>query len=156
MEQGFPTGRKETNSIVLAGRQTPALDRLTPFLRRHNVPVSAELPIMVHVVGTFGYAGILLAMWVTFSSHGDALFMVAVSTFLAMVFFGVPYLMYRTARRNDAQRGLHGMSDFLAGDFETSTGRLTGWEAFVQVVTVPLSLAFGATAIGIIISVLRS
>lgn len=155
MEQGFPTAQKKTISIGPIGRQPPALDRLTPYLRRHNVPVSTELPTMVHVVGTFGYAGILLAMWVTFSGHGDALFMVAVSTFLAIVFFGVPYLMYRTARRSGAQRGQHGMSDFLAGDFETWTGRLTGWEAFVQVVTIPLSLAFGAAAIGTIISVLR-
>jgi hypothetical protein len=72
------------------------------------------------------------------------------------MYFGLPYLMNRTATRHGAEkRKPQSISDFLAGDFDTLTGRVSGWSAFVQYAFLPVALAFGALAIGIIMMSLR-
>lgn len=119
--------------------------------RAHNRPPATKLPFAVPVIAVAGYGGILLAFWLTFTGDATAIFAIAISTAYAVVYFGVPYLMNRMAERhagpNDRRPSL---SDFLEGELDTITGRISGWSALVQVTLIPVALAFGTLAIGLI------
>lgn len=122
--------------------------------RTHNLPVVTEIPAGVQLVGVIGYAGIFGAMWVTFGGY-DAWFVLAISTFFAAVFFAVPAIMFRTAKSHGFSQPAPTMSDFLAGDLETWTGRIKGREALVQVAAVPIALALGSFALAVIVITAR-
>jgi hypothetical protein len=53
------------------------------------------------------------------------------------------------ARRGKVVEARHRFSDFLSGDFEGQTGRLSGREAAVQVATIPVALLLAAAGIAI-------
>jgi hypothetical protein len=95
---------------------------------------------------------LLAVFWITFSVSANATFMVAIGTVYAAVFFGVPYLMSRMAKRPPV---LHSLSDFVRGRFDTIDGPIGGGEALLQVILVPLALTLGGTAIGFIIRASR-
>jgi hypothetical protein len=119
--------------------------------RGHNLPVATTLPKGVLAIGIAGYAGILGAFWFAFGGNSEAAFVLIIISLFALMYFGLPYLMNRTAARHGAKKQKpQSMSEFLMGDFDTFTGRISGWSAFVQYAFLPVALAFGALAIGII------
>lgn len=122
--------------------------------RTHNLPIATQLPLGVQAVAVIGYAAIFVILWITFGSDRGSAFMVGVSTFFALVFFGVPYLMDRVAQKH-GQQTVPTLKEFLAGDFDTWTGRISGWEALIQVALVPVALAFGSLALATIIILSR-
>jgi hypothetical protein len=119
--------------------------------RAHNRPPATKLPFAVPAIAVAGYGGILLAFWLTFTGDATAIFAIAISTGYAIIYFGVPYLMNRMAERhagpNDRRPSL---SDFLDGDLDTISGRISGWSALVQITLIPVALALGTLAIGLI------
>jgi len=138
-------------------------DRITKFTvdahrddRGHNRPPALSLPMGVLSLGIAGYVGVLCAFWVTFGGDMETAYILAVVSLFGLVYFGLPYLMRRTAITHGAERERRqSISDFLHGDFDTLTGRITGWSAFMQYAFLPVALAFGALAIGIIMMSLR-
>ena len=118
--------------------------------RTHNLPVATTLPAAVPAIAVAGYAGILVAFWLSFAGNVEAALAIAVSTAYAAMYFGVPYLMVRLAEKHDGAPHRQSLHSFLSGEFETITGRIGGWAAVIQVVLVPVGLAFGALAIGMI------
>jgi hypothetical protein len=138
------TGNRPDAAVAdAAGRSHPD--------RTHNRPLATRLPFAVPAIAVAGYGGILLAFWLTFAGDATAVFAIAISTVYAVVYFGVPYLMNRMAERhagpNDRRPSLF---DFLEGDLDTITGRISGWSALVQVTLIPVALAFGTLAIGLV------
>jgi hypothetical protein len=119
--------------------------------RGHNLPVATTLPKGVLAIGIAGYAGILAAFWFAFGGNSEAAFVLVIVSLFALMYFGLPYLMNRTAAKHGAnERKPQSTSEFLMGDFDTFTGRISGWSAFWQYAFLPVALAFGALAIGII------
>ena len=109
------------------------------------------LPLAVPPLAGGGDFGIFAAFWLTFAGDSEAALAISMSTVYALVFFAVPYLMVRMAAKHGLPPGRRSsLSDFLNGDFETITGRISGWSALVQVALVPVALAFGTLAIGVI------
>jgi hypothetical protein len=74
----------------------------------------------------------------------------AVSTFYFGMYFGVPFVMVRLASKEKQQPRPGSLGSFLAGDVMTYTGRVSGWGAVAQLMTIPAGLTGGFIAIGLI------
>jgi hypothetical protein len=106
-----------------------------------------EFPVAVYVsvIGAFGW--ILLASWFAFGSGTEADLSLGIATVLGIVFFALPIIMYEVGAarfRAEHQR----LDDFLGAPVETATGALTGAQAWLQILIIPLTLAFAAILIG--------
>lgn len=104
-----------------------------------------EFPAAVYASTIAAFALILLASWLAFGGATGADLDLAVATVLGLVFFSLPLLMRRTARRRKQRVELR---KFLSSPVEIATGTLKGSEAWMQVLIIPLSLVFAAIAIG--------
>jgi hypothetical protein len=106
-----------------------------------------EFPVVVYLSVVAAFAWILLASWLAFGADTEADLGLAIATVLGILFFTLPIVMYRTAtRRFGAQQ--QRLDDFLYSPVDTATGQLTGAQAWLQVLVIPLALAFAAIAIG--------
>jgi hypothetical protein len=119
-----------------------------PVLRRLSVCRSQMHP-GVYKLAILCWAMFMAVFWITFSVSANALFMVVIGTFYALVFFGVPTIMSRMAPK--PRSGWPSFGEFMAGRFDTLYGPIEAGEALLQVVLVPLSLGIGGIAIGFII-----
>ena len=144
---------------------------MTNHLPRHDVKIRGVRPVRtskiavmaapaevvmhphVYRIALVCWASLLAIFWVTFWVSSNALFMVAIGTVYAVVFFGVPYEMSRIfpgKRTSDKS-----LWRFLEEPFRTRTGTMKGYEALLQVILVPLCLVIGGTLIGFIIRASR-
>jgi hypothetical protein len=106
-----------------------------------------EFPVVVYLSVVAAFAWILLTSWLAFGADTEADLGLAIASVLGIVFFVLPILMYRTAtHRFHAHR--QRLDDFLCSPVDTATGRLTGAQAWLQILVIPLVLAFAAIAIG--------
>ncbi len=134
--------------------QAPALivkPTTAPTLLKVLAPAPVEAIMHPHVyrIALGCWAVFLAIFWLTFWVSANALFMVVIATFYAIVFFGVPYAMLRQVPGRAEAKGP--LLTFLKQPFATLNGSLYGYEALLQVILVPLCLIAGSTAIGIII-----
>jgi len=86
----------------------------------------------------------------TFAESPFTLFMLAVVIGYSIMFFGVPYVMSRVAPPK-TDIGNVAFLDFLRGKVQTLTGPVSGSEALMQVLMVPVALTLGGIAIGFIV-----
>lgn len=118
----------------------------------HHLPAAKAQAVMdprIYKIALVCWMGFLSVFWLTFWMSANALFMVVISTVYAAVFFGVPYAMSRQVR--DRPKTDKSLFTFLREPFATIDGVMSGGEALLQVVLVPLCLTLGGIAIGIII-----
>lgn len=118
--------------------------------RSHNLPVATVLPVAAPALAVAGYVGILASFWLSFAGDVSAALSITISTVYGAVFFGIPYFMLRTAARHGASSERPTLAEFVRGNFDTIYGRVSGSSAFVQVAIIPVSLAFGSLAIGLV------
>jgi hypothetical protein len=97
------------------------------------------------VVAAFGF--ILLASWAAFGGGEDSDLALGFASVLTIVFFALPIIMRKTAAAHSDDK-LTALPEFLRSPVEIATGTLTGAEAWLQVLIIPLALAFAAAAIG--------
>ena len=81
----------------------------------------------------------------------NALIALGVCTVYFAMYFGVPLVMLRLAERSAAPSHPGSLRNFLNGDVETNTGRVSGWGAMAQLLTIPVGLTGAFIAFGIII-----
>jgi hypothetical protein len=110
----------------------------------------ADIPPVVFKVFVGCWALLMAVFFATFAESAFTLFMLAVCTGYAIMFFGVPYLMSRVAPPENRLSDVS-MADFLRGKVQTLYGPVNGGEALLQVIMVPLALALGGIAIGFIV-----
>jgi hypothetical protein len=121
---------------------------------RTSRPIEAVMHPHVYRIALGIWIVFLAIFWATFWVSANALFMVVISTFYAVMFFGVPYMMLRqTPDRIKVNRSLR---VFLQKPFATIDGTIKGYEALLQVILVPACLILGGTVIGLIIHSARS
>jgi hypothetical protein len=139
-------------------RRLPPQDRAAPPPRAQAIVRSfpdhpqALMHPGVYKIALLCWAGFLSVFWVTFWVSANALFMVVIGTFYALMFFGVPIVMSRMAHTRPRALSLDA---FLRGRFATFNGPVSGLDALLQVVLVPLCLGAGGIAIGTIIRLAR-
>jgi hypothetical protein len=144
MTNSLPRGNVETRDVrPVPGRKIVAM----------AAPVEVVMHPHVYRIALLCWVGLLFIFWVTFWVSSNALFMVAIGTVYAVVFFGVPYEMSRIfpgKRTSDKP-----LWTFLEEPFRTRTGTMKGYEVLLQVILVPLCLVIGGTCIGFIIRAAR-
>jgi hypothetical protein len=113
----------------------------------HGRLPGVEFPKAVYrsVVAAFGF--ILLASWAAFGGGEDSDLALGFASVLTIVFFALPIIMRKTAAAHSDDK-LTALPEFLGSPVEIATGTLTGAEAWLQVLIIPLALAFAAAAIG--------
>ena len=111
-----------------------------------HVP-GAEFPTAVYrsVVGAF--AAVVVAAWLAFGGGNDADLTLAFASVLTVVLFALPILVRRTAAAHSDDKPER-LDAFLGSRVDTATGPLTGGEAWLQILIIPLTLAAAAVAIG--------
>ena len=106
-----------------------------------------EFPRAVYGSVVAAFVFIVAASWVAFGGGGDADLTLGFATVLTIVFFALPILVRRTAAAHSNNKPTK-LDEFLGSRVETATGSLTGSQAWLQILIIPLSLAFAALAIG--------
>jgi hypothetical protein len=146
--------RKMTNSLPHGNVETRGV---RPVPARKIAAMAAPVEVVMHPnvyrIALLCWMALLSIFWVTFWVSSNALFMVAIGTVYAVVFFGVPYEMSRIfpgKRTSDKP-----LWTFLEEPFRTRTGTMKGYEVLLQVILVPLCLVIGGTCIGFIIRAAR-
>ena len=120
--------------------------RITPVAL---APIRKQMHPGVYKLALLCWVMLLGVFWITFAMSANAMFMVAIATGYAIVFFGVPFLMSRIA--GISTTASISLRNFVDGRFDTINGPIGGLEALLQVILVPLSLSIGGIAIGFII-----
>ena len=96
---------------------------------------------------------LLCEFWITFWVSSNALFMVAIGTCFAVMYFGIPFVMSRIGPGQEAPDV--SLAEFVRRPFGTIYGSVSGLEAMLQVILVPLALSGGGLAISLIIHYAR-
>lgn len=123
-------------------RHTAERARPTQELRTFGLPKSIWWTMFM------AYAVFLTAITIATGRNRTALFMLAISTGYAIMYFGTAAVMNAV--------GAPGRPETVAGPIETATGRLTYGAAFAQILTVPLVIALFGCAIAIIRAIVLS
>ena len=110
-----------------------------------SVSVFEDMHPGIYKIAVASWAVFIGIFWLTFWPSANALFMVAVSTVYACVFFGVPFVMSRCVP--NAMMRDHGLIHFLRSEVDTLYGPVNGLEALAQVIMVPVALSVGGIAI---------
>ena|SRR5438874_10465581 len=136
-----------TGGILTAGSATAEIPNGDAGRSDASLVPGEEFPVAVYLSVVAAFAWILLVSWLAFGAGTEADLGLGIATVLGIVFFALPILMYRTAThrfRGQRQR----VDDFLCSPVDTATGKLTGSQAWLQILVIPLALAFAAIAIG--------
>jgi hypothetical protein len=128
---------------------------IMPTVRPRDLPVRAAVmgeaaaPDVPAAVGwmILGVYALIMAVFLSlFARDTEAGLMVAVSGVYFTVYLGVPAAFFRT----EARSGDIDLKRFLRDGLNTWTGHVSGIEAIVQILLVPVALTIALTAIGII------
>jgi hypothetical protein len=98
-------------------------------------------------IGTIAWT--LGAIWVLFSRSYYGVLLFGVVTFLVGTFVALPWLLFRFGRQS-SDPSETSFRNWLDGDFETASGPVDAREAAVLILLVPLSIAIGMTAFGVL------
>lgn len=111
-------------------------DRLHPHLLRLFVGI---------------YGAMLLSLWLLYATDIGAFISLAICTAYFAMYFGTPVLMNRMAEKAAPQPAPESFGEFLGGEVETYTGRVSGWGAVAQLLVIPGGITFAFICIGVII-----
>ena len=109
--------------------------------------------LQVHpVIRRLGVATILwtvAAIWILFSHSYYGILLFGVVTFLVAIFVALPWLLSRLGRRrNDPAEPT--FREWKDSDLDTASGPIDAREAAVLILLVPISIAVGMTAFGVL------
>jgi hypothetical protein len=121
-------------------------------------PSRATLPRFVYVSIFAVSAWMLVAMWAAFGGSEHTAFLLVIVTLFAAFFsilFSLPAIVGR-ARKKKSHEQEQGVDEFLATPVDTATERLSGAQAWIQIMIVPAAVAIAATLIGIVYLIVSS
>ncbi len=116
---------------------------------RANRQRSSSLHPVVARLGIGSILWTLLAIWILFSRSYYGILLFGVVTFLVGMFVALPSLLFRFGR-NRGEPGPPRLRDWLDGEFETASGPIEAREAAILILLVPMSIAVGMTAFGLL------
>jgi len=116
------------------GSSYPASDPLPP-LETTVHPGAVAIPLST-------FAWFILAIWIGFGTPKTPLVLAAV-TFLGIMYFGLLVGFARDRRTGPTRQ--RSFREFLDGDVEIATERISGRSALVQITIIPVTLAIGGS-----------
>jgi hypothetical protein len=126
-----------------------------PGAAGHNLPAFRHMHPGVFIISMIGWFGLMIAYWLTFGAKMEDALILAVDTVFFAVFFSLPLVLMRLRGTASNNADKSSFADFLRGEIDTRTGRMSGMSALAQVAVLPVAIALGTMAIGIIISTVR-
>ena len=108
-------------------------------------PAVPDMPVAAGAFLITSYAALMLAFLVTIQG-ARADFAIAIGAFYLAMFFGVP-IVFLGVEQDKARRP--DLLQFLHNGIDTANGRISGAGALVQMLIVPVLLAFAILAMGI-------
>lgn len=133
--------RQPAHSLGPTERQPIASDAVP-----NSLPATCVHPgaIIIALVAA-GY--LVVACWITFAG-GETSLVLAVVTLILVAMFGLIAGCGALARNVEPDRkSTRSFAEFIEGDVDIETGRITGREALVQIAAMPIILAIGGTMI---------
>ena len=106
-----------------------------------------EFPAALYRTVVFAFVWMMLAAWLAFGGAAGTDLDLAIATVLCTVFLGIPIVLYRTAC-NRVQRTNLNSKLFLQSRVGIATGTISGTEAWLEIILIPVALALAATLIG--------
>jgi hypothetical protein len=105
-----------------------------------------EFPAAVYRTVVFAFVWMMLVAWLAFGGTAGTNLDLAIATLLCMVFLGIPILLRWTAR-NRLKRTNQNFKQFLKSRVDIATGTISGTEAWLEVILIPIALALACTLI---------
>jgi hypothetical protein len=98
----------------------------------------------------------LLVTWLSFATGGEIDWDLVVVTLFIVIFFTL-FLLTASFAARDPRWHLRDTSfrEFLKSEVGTATGTMRGRDALIEIALVPVSLAFAATVIGLVVVLTR-
>lgn len=116
-----------------------------PAVRASPAAAAPDMPKAAGAFMVVAYASLMGAFVVTI--HGArADFAIVIALFYLVMFFAIPALFLRVERRRTRRPDL---VQFLDRGIDIATGHISGGGALVQMLIVPVLLAFGVLVMGI-------
>jgi hypothetical protein len=106
-----------------------------------------EFPAAVYRTVVFAFVWMMLVAWRAFGGTAGTDLDLAMATLLSMVFLGIPISLRWTAR-NRLKRTNQDSKQFLKSRVDIATGTISGTEAWLEVILIPIALALACTLIG--------
>ncbi|KUO56457.1 MAG: hypothetical protein APF80_07680 [Alphaproteobacteria bacterium BRH_c36] len=106
-----------------------------------------EIPRYVYATVIGGFVWMMLAAWMSFGVAIGTDLDLSIATLIVSMMVTLPFLIRATALRHLSSKRTQ-PEDFLHSEMDTSSGWLSGTEAWVQIALGPVALAIAATAIG--------
>ena len=106
-----------------------------------------ELPGFVYRSVAWICVAALLVVWVAFGRTAHIGYLLAIVTLVLGAALGLPAVLAHMGKNRARSQKLE---DFLSSNVDTATERLTGAQAWTQILIVPLSLAIATILIGIV------
>ena len=107
-----------------------------------------EFPTTVYRSIVVAFAWMMVAAWVAFGGTTGTDLDLAIATVLFVVFLALPIMMHRTAANRQGHEPRPVSQRFWSSQVEIATGALSGREAWLEVLVIPVALAIAATLIG--------
>lgn len=105
-----------------------------------------DLPAAAGIFLVIAYGAILALLAVATAGSGQSLLVIGIAAFFLFMFFSVPAVFLGIEREAGPRPTL---GRFLEQGMQTLTGHSSGGEALVQMLVVPVCLAFGVLCIAI-------
>ena len=134
-----------------AGAHSP-VRRLSPAMVAPGV--YADLIPSVYGALILSWVCFMAISWVTFAASPPTLFLLLVIAVYALMFFGVPIAINRWAAKQLWSDP--GLSTFVRAKVDTIYGPVSGLEALIQVILIPVCLTIGGIGIAFAIEAARS
>lgn len=130
---------------------------MTRDLVLYNRPVSDRLHQLVYQAAAGLALWFVLAAWILFGAGDQMGLMLTMISVLMFMVVAIPFalwLIWRKSHRSDApQSESETFRDWASGDFDTWQGRFKGAEAAIEILLPIAAVAFGITAIGIVLHI---
>lgn len=150
MEKTMTTVDFSRQSRVEAGQLIVSARRGTETFRHRNLLPATSIHPAAIGIALAGYAWLIVLAWAAFAGGPSSLLLVIVTT-ISVMFFGLlvgggAYSRNMTPER-ETERSF---AEFLAGDVDIATGRVSGKDALLQILALPIAAAVGGTIIVLI------
>ncbi|HEY2135303.1 MAG TPA: hypothetical protein VGH49_05410 [Xanthobacteraceae bacterium] len=141
---------------------------MTPIDTHHHGLVSDGLHPVIYKALAGLALWLVVSAWLFFGGPGYVTFLLAVVTGFFLMAAAIPFLLWRTWRKNapqdaagnpvsaEADDSNPAFSEWWWGEFDTWHGRVEGWDAAVEVLLPLGAAAVGMTVIGLVFHIIAA
>jgi hypothetical protein len=152
---GLPEGQRDRHRIASSARRTISASEARPAPSLQERPADGIHPLALRLP-MIAVAWFLISMAISFSDTLETAYLMAIVIGFGIIFFGLTIgLAMHASGSTDWLRSASTYSRFIRGEVDVNTGRISGREALLQLTVLPVTLALGGMAIGLVYLAVR-